>query len=86
MTNPLFDALFAPLAGRETPLLILPDAAPIRGDAFLKRVLQMAQALVALGLQPGPAGAASGEIARCLCAVWCLCRHWCGAAAAEPRL
>ena len=53
MTNPLFDALFAPLAGRETPLLILPDAAPIRGDAFLKRVLQMAQALVALGLQPG---------------------------------
>ncbi len=53
MTNPLFDALFAPLAGRDTPLLILPDAAPISGDAFLKRVLQMAQALVALGLQPG---------------------------------
>ena len=53
MTNPLFDALFAPLAGRETPLLILPDAPPISGDAFLRQVLQMAQALVTLGVKPG---------------------------------
>ena len=53
MTNPLFDALLAPLAGRKTPLLILPGKAPLRGDAFLRQVLQMAQALVSLGLKPG---------------------------------
>jgi malonyl-CoA/methylmalonyl-CoA synthetase len=53
MSNPLFDALFAPLAGRKGPLLILPDAPPVSGDAFLHRVLQMAQTLGALGLQPG---------------------------------
>ena len=34
MTNPLFDALFAPLAGRNDPFLILPDGGAITGMEF----------------------------------------------------
>ena len=36
MTNPLHDALFAPLSGRHGPLLILQDGATLPGDAFLR--------------------------------------------------
>ena len=53
MPNPLFDTLFAPLKGRETPFLHLPDGATISGDAFLTLCAQVAGALGALGLQPG---------------------------------
>jgi malonyl-CoA/methylmalonyl-CoA synthetase len=51
--NPLFDALFAPLAGRETALLILPDGREITGEGFLSMVLRAASALRALGVVPG---------------------------------
>lgn len=53
MPNLLFDALFAPLAGRETPLLTLRDGREIGGDAFLRMVLRQAEALSALGLTKG---------------------------------
>ncbi|MDP4032018.1 MAG: malonyl-CoA synthase [Pseudorhodobacter sp.] len=53
MANPLFDALFAPLAGRRTPFLILPDGREISGEAFLALVARQAQALRAQGLTPG---------------------------------
>jgi len=53
MPNLLFDALFAPLAGRETPLLTLRDGRGIGGDAFLRLVLRQAEALAALGLTKG---------------------------------
>ncbi|MBU9697102.1 malonyl-CoA synthase [Rhodobacteraceae bacterium HSP-20] len=53
MTNMLYDALFAPLAGRETPLLILRDGREVTGDAFLRLVLRQAGALAALGLGKG---------------------------------
>ncbi len=53
MANPLWDALFAPLDGRQTPLLILADGSTVTGDAFLRMMAQAAHALRANGLQPG---------------------------------
>lgn len=53
MTNPLYDALFAPLAGRQTPLLILADGREVSGDAFLRLVARLAQALRGQGVGPG---------------------------------
>lgn len=53
MPNTLFDALFAPLSGRQTPFLILPDGAGITGDAFLRMVARQAHALRAAGLGTG---------------------------------
>ncbi len=53
MTNHLFDALFAPLAGREGPLLMLADGRRISGDAFLRMVARQANALRGLGLGKG---------------------------------
>ncbi len=53
MANPLWDALLAPLDGRQSPLLILSDDSTITGDAFLRMVAQTAHALQAAGLQPG---------------------------------
>ena len=53
MANPLFDALFAPLAGRSSPLLILASGETISGDAFLRLVARTANALRAAGVEPG---------------------------------
>jgi malonyl-CoA/methylmalonyl-CoA synthetase len=53
MANPLFDALFAPLAGRQTPLLWLDGRDPISGDAFLRLVARQANALQVAGVSPG---------------------------------
>ncbi len=53
MPNPLYDALFAPLKGRNTPFLHLPDGDPLTGEAFHRLCAQVAGALTALGLRPG---------------------------------
>ena len=53
MPNILFDALFVPLAGRQTPLLLLTDRPSLSGDAFLRLVARQANALRALGVGPG---------------------------------
>lgn len=53
MTNPLFDALFQPLAGRQSPFLYLPDGSWVTGDAFLRRVARAAGAMVRSGLSQG---------------------------------
>ncbi|MBL4926957.1 malonate--CoA ligase [Fuscibacter oryzae] len=53
MTNTLFDALFTPLSGRETALLILADGREITGDAFLRLVSRQAHALRVAGVLPG---------------------------------
>ncbi|MFN4171792.1 MAG: AMP-binding protein, partial [Pseudorhodobacter sp.] len=53
MANPLFEALFAPLAGRGTPLLHLPDGSALSGDDFLALTLRTAAALVSAGVGPG---------------------------------
>ena len=53
MPNPLYDALFAPLATRETRLLILPDGSEITGKTFHSIIARAARALRAAGVQPG---------------------------------
>lgn len=53
MANTLYDALFAPLAGREETFLILPDGSGMTGQAFLSLIGRQAQALSAAGLQVG---------------------------------
>jgi malonyl-CoA/methylmalonyl-CoA synthetase len=53
MTNPLFDALFSPLAERRTPLLLLPSGETISGAGFLKMLARFVHAFRAAGVQPG---------------------------------
>ena len=53
MPNPLFDALFAPLAGRDTALMLLADGEQITGDAFFRLLARQANALAAQGLVKG---------------------------------
>lgn len=51
--NTLFDALFAPLARRSDPLLILPEGGTITGQEFLAVLARQAHALQAAGVQAG---------------------------------
>ena len=53
MPNLLYDALFAPLAKRETPLLTTAAGETISGSAFHAMVMRYAAALSSLGLEPG---------------------------------
>ncbi len=53
MANPLYDALFAPLAASETPLLRLPDGGSLSGAAFLALIGRAANALRAASVVPG---------------------------------
>ncbi len=53
MANPLYDRLFAPLAGRARPFLILPDGETISGAEFLALVHRCAHALMASRVRPG---------------------------------
>ena len=53
MENLLFDALFAPLHGRTSALLILPGTCEISGDAFHAQICRIANTLQSNGIQPG---------------------------------
>ncbi len=53
MANPLHDALFAPLAERDRPLMHLPDGGVLSGRAFHGLCAQAAGALRAAGLEAG---------------------------------
>ena len=53
MPNVLYDALVAPLAKRDTPLLYTADGTSVSGSAFHALVLRYAATLVSLGLEPG---------------------------------
>ncbi len=53
MTNPLHEALFAPLAVRADPVLHLPDGGRITGRDFHARIGRAVNALATLGLAPG---------------------------------
>lgn len=53
MPNPLFDALFAPLATRDTALLILQDGRQISGANFATIIARAANGLRAVGVRPG---------------------------------
>ncbi len=53
MTNPLYDALFAPHQGKKTPFIHVPDGQTLTHDAFLRMSAQIAGALSAAGLMAG---------------------------------
>ncbi|MCR9125605.1 MAG: malonyl-CoA synthase [Rhodobacteraceae bacterium] len=53
MTNPLHDALLAPLGASDTPFLIRPDGSAIDGTAFYGMACRAAGALAERGLAPG---------------------------------
>ncbi|MEM7641650.1 MAG: malonyl-CoA synthase [Pseudomonadota bacterium] len=53
MSNPLFDRLLAPHAGRSTPFLLLPGGETVTWSDFLDRSARIANAVSALGLSPG---------------------------------
>lgn len=53
MNNPLYDTMFAPHAGKDTPFLHLPEGGIITHSAFVKRAAQLAHALVMQGVQTG---------------------------------
>ena len=53
MTNPLYDALFAPHEGKTTPFLKFSDRTTVSHGAFLQEVDRTANALVSLGVAPG---------------------------------
>ncbi len=52
MTNPLFDALFAPHIGQDTPFLHLPDGTSLTHGAFMDMAQQIAGVLVDAELSP----------------------------------
>ena len=53
MTNPLHDALYAPLAGQSRALMHLPGGKALSADVFHTMVARAAGALTAAGLRPG---------------------------------
>jgi len=53
MTNPLYDALFAPHLGKQTPFIHVPGGESLTHDAFLRMAAQIAGALVDAGLEAG---------------------------------
>lgn len=53
MPNPLYDALFAPLAAREGVLMQLPGGAELTGRGFHDLIGRAAHALLAAGVAPG---------------------------------
>lgn len=53
MTNPLYDTMFAPHAGRDTPFLHLPDGSTVTHAAFINRAAQLAHALHGYGVRAG---------------------------------
>ncbi|TXH70686.1 MAG: malonyl-CoA synthase [Lysobacteraceae bacterium] len=61
MTNPLYDRLFAPLAGHHRPLLSLADDTAITGAQFLAMIHRAAGALRAFGVGAGDRVAAQVE-------------------------
>lgn len=53
MTNPLFDSLFAPLAGQARPLLHLADGQQVSADTFFRLMARLGGALRSAGVAPG---------------------------------
>ncbi len=53
MRNPLYDALFAPHEGKDTPFLHLPDRSTVTHAEFLDKAAHYANALKALAVSPG---------------------------------
>ena len=75
MTNPLFDALFAPHLGKNTPFLHLEDGITLTHNAFLRKAAQIGGALVELGLSAGDRLALQVHKSPEALAVYAACAH-----------
>lgn len=53
MTNPMYEALFAPLAGNPRPFLTLADGSQMTAAEFHDQIARFGHALHAIGLNPG---------------------------------
>jgi len=73
MANALFDALFAPHAGREYPFLHLADGGTLSYAGFLGQTARMAHALTEAGLAPGDRLAAQAEKSPQVLALYAAC-------------
>jgi malonyl-CoA/methylmalonyl-CoA synthetase len=73
MNNPLYDTMFAPHAGKDTPFLHLPEGGVITHDAFVRRAAQLAHAMVALGVHAGDRVAVQVEKCSDMLALYAAC-------------
>ncbi|KEJ90893.1 malonate--CoA ligase [Sulfitobacter donghicola] len=53
MKNPLYDTMFGPYTGKDTPFLHLPEGGVITHGSFVCRAAQLAHALVGYGVKTG---------------------------------
>ncbi|MEZ5900198.1 MAG: malonyl-CoA synthase [Hyphomicrobiaceae bacterium] len=73
MTNPLFDSLFAPHAGKQDAFLVTASGEATSYDDFLKDVSRLAQALIACGVKPGSRVAVQVEKSQMALALYGAC-------------
>jgi malonyl-CoA/methylmalonyl-CoA synthetase len=73
MNNPLYDTMFAPHTGKDTPFLHLPDGGIITHSAFVKRAAQLAHVLVLQGVQTGDRVAVQVEKCPDMLALYAAC-------------
>jgi malonyl-CoA/methylmalonyl-CoA synthetase len=73
MNNPLYDTMFAPHAGKDTPFLHLPDSAVITHDAFIRRAAQLAHAMRVLNVYAGDRVAVQVEKCPDMLALYAAC-------------
>lgn len=73
MTNPLYDTMFAPHAGQDTPFLLLPDGSTITHAAFIDRAAQLAHALAGFGVRTGDRVAVQVEKCPDMLALYAAC-------------
>ncbi|MEQ1716590.1 MAG: malonyl-CoA synthase [Hyphomicrobium sp.] len=73
MANCLYDALFAPHAGKSADFLISGDGAAASYDAFLKLAAKIAHALVETGVKPGDRVAVQVEKSKTALALYAAC-------------
>ncbi|WP_299025755.1 malonyl-CoA synthase [uncultured Sulfitobacter sp.] len=73
MNNPLYDTMFAPHAGKDTPFLYLPEGGIITHGAFVERAAQLAHALVSLSVHSGDRVAVQVEKCADMLALYAAC-------------
>jgi malonyl-CoA/methylmalonyl-CoA synthetase len=73
MNNPLYDTMFAPHAGKDTPFLHLPEGAVITHGDFLRRAAQLAHALHGLDVHAGDRVAVQVEKCPDMLALYAAC-------------
>lgn len=73
MSNPVYDTLFAPHTGKETPFLYLPDGQILTHGDFIRRTAQLAHALRGFDVHPGDRVAVQVEKCTDMLALYAAC-------------